>query len=436
MSEFSVVDMTTTPHHEVLPDAPAPALPWRHLAVLSFAAFWTVTLEMLPAGLLPQISRDLDVRPARVGLLVTVWAVTVGLSSLPLTRLTRSWQRPTALAAGLAVLGVASVASAVAPTFAGVLAARLVAASGHGLFWSVLMVYAASLAPSGREARAISVVLVGPVLAGVVGLPVGTLLGGPLGWRWVVGSVAVSLVVGAVLVRTLMPAGTVDPVDPVDLVDPVGPAATVDDPSRAPLAPTDGVRDASAARVWRIALLGALALVAHFGAFTYIAPLVDGRWSAGVPDVGVLLLAFGIAGAVGLAAVGLVADRAPERVLLVAVASMAITFWLLAVTTGTVAVLAAVVVWGLLIGALPPALQSAVIGAASPAYRNTAGAVLVAVFNLGIAFGAAAGGEVIEQVGLGALLPLAAAVATVSAVGLAASSRSSAGESLSPPTRP
>ena len=404
MSEFSVVSMTTT----TLPDtssATRPALPWRHLAVLSFAAFWTVTLEMLPAGLLPQIGRDLDVRPARVGLLVTVWAVTVGLSSLPLTRLTRSWRRPTALAAGLAVLGIASLASALAPTFGGVLAARLVAATGHGLFWSVLMVYAASLAPAGREARAISVVLAGPVLAGVVGLPLGTLLGGPLGWRWVIGAVSVALVAGAVLVWTLMPAG---------------PSTAVDEPS---LAPSRRVRDASAVRVWRTALLGALALVAHFAAFTYIAPLVAGQWSAGVPEVGVLLLAFGIAGAVGLAAVGVVADLAPERLLVVAVGSLALTFWLLAVTTDAVVVVAAVVVWGLLIGALPPALQSAVIGAASPAYRNTAGAVLVAVFNLGIAFGSAAGGVVIEEVGLDVVLPLAAAVATVSALGLAASSR-------------
>ena len=411
--------MTNTTAHEALSDVPAAtpaALPWRHLAVLSFAAFWTVTLEMLPAGLLPQISRDLDLRPSRVGLLVTVWAVTVGLSSLPLTRLTRSWQRPTALAAGLAVLGVASLASALAPTFGGVLAARLVAATGHGLFWSVLMVYAASLAPAGREARAISVVLAGPVLAGVAGLPIGTLLGGPLGWRVVVGSVAVGLVVGSVLVFTLMPSS---------------PTATGGN-----AAPASRDRDESAPRVWRTALLGALALVAHFGAFTFIAPLADGRWSAALPDVGLLLLAFGIAGAVGLAAVGLVADQAPERVLGVAVASLALTFWLLAVTTGTVAVLVAVVVWGLLIGALPPALQSAVIGAASPAYRNTAGAVLVAVFNLGIAFGSAAGGMVIEVLGLGALLPLAAAVATVSAVGLATSSRRSAGESLRPPARP
>ena len=417
MSEFSVVLMTTTTFSDTS-SATRSSLPWRHLAVLSFAAFWTVTLEMLPAGLLPQIGRDLAVGPDRVGLLVTVWAVSVGLASLPLTRLTRSWRRPTALAAGLAVLGIASLVSALAPTFGGVLAARLVAAMGHGLFWSVLMVYAASLAPAGREARAISVVLAGPVLAGVVGVPLGTLLGGPLGWRWVVGAVSVALVVGAVLVWTLMPAG---------------PSAPVGEPSRAR---SRRVRDESAVRVWRTALLGALALVAHFAAFTYIAPLVHGRWSAGVPEVGVLLLAFGIAGAVGLALVGLITDLAPERLLVVAVGSLALTFWLLAVTTGAFFVVAAVVVWGLLIGALPPALQSAVIGAASPAYRNTAGAVLVAVFNLGIAFGSAAGGVVIGEVGLGALLPLAAAVATVSALGLVASSRHPAGESLTPHARP
>ena len=388
--------------------------------MLSFAAFWTVTLEMLPAGLLPQISRDLDVRPARVGLLVTVWAVTVGLSSLPLTRLTRSWQRPTALAAGLAVLGVASLASALAPTFAGVLAARLVAATGHGLFWSVLMVYAASLAPAGREARAISVVLAGPVLAGVAGLPLGTLLGGPLGWRWVVGSVAVGLVVGAVLVWTLMPAG---------------PSAPVDEPSRAR---EPGTGSATSRRSGS----GASPCSARSPSSRTSAPSPTSRpsWTASGPPASPrwesCCSPSGSPARSGSPPSASSPTCAPERLLVVAVASLALTFWLLAVTTDTVAVLAAVVVWGLLIGALPPALQSAVIGAASPAYRNTAGAVLVAVFNLGIAFGSAAGGVVIEEVGLGALLPLAAAVATVSALGLAASSRRPAGESLSPPARP
>ena len=424
MSEFSVVGMTTTPRHEVLPEAPAPAptaLPWRHLAVLSFAAFWTVTLEMLPAGLLPQISRDLDVRPARVGLLVTVWAVTVGLSSLPLTRLTRSWQRPTALAAGLAVLGVASLASALAPTFGGVLAARLVAATGHGLFWSVLMVYAASLAPAGREARAISVVLAGPVLAGVAGSAdrdaarrtTRLALGGRVG--------------GGRPGRRRGPG-----------VDAACPRAPLHgrDPSRASRAGGPGPRRVGGPGVAHRAARRARPRCAlrrlHLHRAARGRPVVGRRPRRGGPAARLRDRRRGRAS-------GCRTRRrpgAPERVLAVAVASIALTFWLLAVTTDTVAVLAAVVVWGLLIGALPPALQSAVIGAASPAYRNTAGAVLVAVFNLGIAFGSAAGGVVIEEVGLGALLPLAAAVATVSAVGLAASSRRSAGESLSPPARP
>ena len=95
---------TTTP----LPTS-TETLPWRPLLLLSFGAFWTVTLEMLPAGLLPAMSADLDVRPSRVGLLVTVWAVTVGLSSVPLTRATRSWHRPTVLGVALGGLGVATL---------------------------------------------------------------------------------------------------------------------------------------------------------------------------------------------------------------------------------------------------------------------------------------------------------------------------------------
>ena len=81
-------------------------------------------------------------------------------------------------------------------------------------------------------------------------------------------------------------------------------------------------------------------------------------------------------------------------------------------------VVAAVGVWGLLLGLLPPPLQNAVIGAASPAYKDAAGAILVAIFNLGIAFGATAGGLVIDTAGLAWLLPVAVVAAAVSALGL------------------
>jgi predicted MFS family arabinose efflux permease len=384
--------MTTT--------SPAPAstqtLPWRPLLLLSFGAFWTVTLEMLPAGLLPAMSADLDVRPSRVGLLVTVWAVTVGLSSVPLTRATRSWHRPTVLGVALGGLGVATLLTALMPSYAGVLVTRLVAAGGHGLFWSVLMVYAASIAPRGREARAISVVLAGPILAGAVGLPLGTALSDPLGWRVVVGAVAVAMIAGAPALPRFLPAA------------PVPPAA-----------PVAGVRDESARRVLAAALFGALALVAHFAVFTFVSPLATDRWGFAESSVGALLLVFGIAGAVGLAASGFAGDRWPRGSLLVTVAALALTFAMLAAAEaygGVVAV--AVAGWGLLLGLLPPLLQNAVIGAASPSYKDSAGAILVSTFNLGIATGATLGGVVFDTAGLAWLLPSAVVAAAVSALGL------------------
>jgi predicted MFS family arabinose efflux permease len=372
------------------------ALPWRPLLLLSFGAFWTVTLEMLPAGLLPAMSADLDVRPSRVGLLVTVWAVTVGLSSVPLTRATRSWHRPAVLGLALGGLGLATLLTSLMPSYAGVLVTRLVAAGGHGLFWSVLMVYAASIAPRGREARAISVVLAGPILAGAVGLPLGTALSDPLGWRVVVGAVAVAMIAGAPALPRFLPAAPVPPA-----------------PSAA------GVRDETAGRVLAAALFGALALVAHFAVFTFVSPLATDRWGFAEGSVGALLLVFGIAGAVGLAASGFLGDRSPRGSLLVTVAALALTFAVLTAAEaygGVVAV--AVAAWGLLLGLLPPLLQNAVIGAASPSYKDSAGAILVSTFNLGIATGATLGGVVFDTAGLAWLLPLAVVAAAVSALGL------------------
>lgn len=391
MSNFTVGSVTTTTTSA--PASDTRALPWRPLLLLSVGAFWTVTLEMLPAGLLPSMSADLDVRPSRVGLLVTVWAVTVGLASIPLTRLTRRWSRPRVLGVALGVLGLATVVTALAPTYAGVLVARLVAAGGHGLFWSVLMVYAASIAPAGREARAISVVLAGPILAGAVGLPLGTALSDPFGWRVVVGAVGLAMVAAAPLLPRLLPTSS-------------GVAAA-----------TAGGRDETARRVVAAAVLGALALVAHFAVFTFVAPLADDRWGLGEDSVSGLLLVFGITGAVGLGAAGFVGDRYPRGALVVTVAALAAAFAVLAGASGSVVVVV-VGVWGLLLGLLPPLLQNAVIGAASPAYKDAAGAILVATFNLGIATGATLGGVVLDTAGLRWLLPLAVAAAAVSALGL------------------
>lgn len=324
------------------------------------------------------------------------------MTTIPLSHATRRLGRPQTLGLALAILGGATVLTALAPTYAAVGATRLVAAAGHGLFWSVLLVYAAGLAPEGRAGRAIAVVQVGPILATVVGLPVGTRLSGPLGWRPVVALVGVTIVVGAALLVRLLPADTAAGTTPTA---------------------TEG-RDPTRVLVVTGALLGAAALVAHFAVFTFVAPLTTGAWELGEDDVGTLLLVFGGAGAVGLLISGLVPDHLAHPALVAVVGSLAGTFGLLAVASDSpVLVHALVAGWGLLLGMLPPLLQARVIGVASPASKGAAGAVLVVVFNLGIAAGTLVGGGVIDRAGVDLLLPVAAVVAAAAAVGLVAVGR-------------
>ena len=65
--------------------------PWVGLLVLAGAIFVSVTSEFLPTGLLPDMARELDVSASQIGLLVTIFAATVVVSTTPLAALTRDF---------------------------------------------------------------------------------------------------------------------------------------------------------------------------------------------------------------------------------------------------------------------------------------------------------------------------------------------------------
>lgn len=75
------------------PPTTSPARRRAGLLVLATTTFVVVTTELLPVGLLTTISDDLGVARSRVGLLVTVYAFTVGLTAAPLTHWTAGWPR-------------------------------------------------------------------------------------------------------------------------------------------------------------------------------------------------------------------------------------------------------------------------------------------------------------------------------------------------------
>src|SRR5918911_5434452 len=106
--------------------------------VLATATFLMGTTEFIIAGLLPGIAQTLDVSVARVGLLITIFAVGMIVGTPAMAILTLRLPRRLTLA--LAVFAVGHIVVAVGSGFALLLAAQFRTALATGAFWAVAAV--------------------------------------------------------------------------------------------------------------------------------------------------------------------------------------------------------------------------------------------------------------------------------------------------------
>ena len=378
--------------------------PWFALLTLAFAVFATVTVEMVPAGLLPAMSAEFGVSASTIGLLVSLWAVTIIVASLPVVRLTARVDRRTLIVVALAVMAIANLVTALAPTFEVALGARIVGAVAHGAFWSVVMVYATSLVVPSASGRTVAIVSAGASGATVAGIPLGTLVGQVADWRLVFGALSLALVLVAVVIQRRLPASP-------------GSARA-----------SDGRRlDRSFRAVLAAAIACTLTAAASFTLFTYISPYLTDVAALRSEWISPLLLGFGVAGIAGLVVAAFTADRWPVTSLVVMTALFAVALAALGFAPQhTPVVVAALLAWGLAIGGLPAMLQARMLGVASPALRATASALMVVFFNVGIALGATLGGAFDDGAGL-VTAAFAAAGLGLLAVGAVVASRVLAG---------
>ncbi|GIF11166.1 MFS transporter [Actinoplanes teichomyceticus] len=376
------------------------------LVVLGASAFFYVAAETLPVGLLPQISAGLHVSEARVGLLLTSYALVAALSTIPLTALTMRIPRHTLIAATVAIFAVSQAAAAFAPTFPVLALSRLICALAHGVFWSVIGPIIARLAPPEQVGRATALTFLGNSLAIVLGVPLGTALGQWLGWRFAVALMAVG---GAVCVALLLAVLPQLPPLPRDMA--AGPGRQL----------RNAVRILRDRRVARLCLVTAVLVIGHFTAYTYIAPLV--RRDAGLDGTALsaLLLGYGVVGLVTTFLAGRHVDRRPGPLLLILLAVQAGAVALLAPVLGAAPTVLATLLWGGAFTAIPVFLGAAPMRVA-PTARDAASAVYVVAFQIGIGGGAFVGERLVAAGRLGTL-PLLAAVLAVLAGLLVLASR-------------
>lgn len=365
------------------------------LLALSVTAFCFVTTETVPVGLLSEISGDLTISPSQVGLLVTGYAVTVVVVTLPLVRLlARVPRRPLIL--GLMVLMVVSTGlSAAAQDFGTLLAARAATALSQAVFWGVVAPVAAGMFPAHVRGRVMAVVFTGGSIGPMVGVPAGTWLAQIAGWRSVFAALSVLGLIAFVTLAAALRVG----------------AAHED---HADLGTTPDVR-----RYVLVLATNTLAVAGFFAVFTYTSEFIVVVAAMPAALLGPLLLARGVADFGGIAVGGIASDRNQFLATVVPAALLVVTLvGMYGLGASPVAAGAGIVLTGLAMGALTPAIQNRVMEFA-PGGTDLASAGSSVAYNVGIALGSSLGGLSLSQFGTrsiavtGAVLAAAALLAAI-----------------------
>ncbi|MEJ3744404.1 MFS transporter [Actinomycetes bacterium KLBMP 9797] len=363
------------------------------LVALSIATFCYVTAEVLPAGMLTILAADLGRSRSEIGLLVTGYALVVLLASVPLARLTRRVPRRLLLTGTLGVFVLATLLSALADNFRVLLAARLLTAVTHAVFWAVVAPAATGLFPAEIRGRMVSRLAIGTALAPVIGVPLGTWLAQETSWRVTfVALSGVGLVTCAAIAVLL--------------------------PTAAPR--FEGAAWGTAPDRRRFALLLLVIGLTVTGAVvtnTYVTPFLTDVSGFPPASLGLLLSISGSGGVLGTLLVGRFLDRYPWASLFVLTGLLAgVLLGLSGVGPAPAPTVALLVLFSMAFGGLAAAIQHRALQVA-PGGTDVASAATSSVFNLSIAAGSALGAVLITTVGLRAT-PLFGGVLAAAALGV------------------
>lgn len=379
MSTFSPNPAATSAQH-----------PWMAVTAVGLATFSVVTTEMLPVGLLTPIAETLDTSTGTAGLMISLPALLAALFAPLVVIASGGIDRRKILCGLLGLLVVANIASALAPSMAWMLAARVLVGFCMGGIWAIAGGLACRLVPDHSVGLATSIIFGGVAAASVLGVPLGALIGDFAGWRWAFGGMA--LFCGLVLALHLAVIPGLPVTGSVTLRQ---------------------FGEQLANRKLQVGLLLTLALVAgHFMVFTFVRPLLVSVSGFDTQWVGALLFAYGFAGIVGNFLAGVIAAQRTAQTLMAISSGLLLTPALFLIVGDSNLGGIVLLVWGLAYGGVSVGLMTWMMKAA-PRAMEIATALYVGVFNVAIALGAWAGGLVLDEVGLTANLWMAGGFATL-----------------------
>ena len=367
--------MTSTPP----PAATAPLSPV--LWPLLFGNFVIGTGVMVVPGTLNDISASMHVSVATAGQLIAAAAAVMCLGAPLLASVVAGWDRRRLLTLSLLWYAVFLGLSALMPSFGSLLIVRVLTVVSPAIFTPQAAACVGLLVPPEQRGRAITFVFLGWSVASVLGLPIGALIGGTLGWRAAFAVVAVLSVVSAVWVWRAMPNG-------------------IKPPALSRAAWGEALRSPALMLCVAVTLLYS---AGQFVLFSYFAPYFKVMLAITPLQLSLLFAWFGAFGLLGNILMSRRIDRigAPSAVMW-GVGAMALSLLLWPLGTNLAMVAVVLIPWALGCFSSNSAQQARLVGIA-PALASGSIALNSSAMYAGQALGAGSGGWLIAHDGMGSL---------------------------------
>ncbi|MDM5071989.1 MULTISPECIES: MFS transporter [Aeromonas] len=345
---------------------------------MSLCVALLIAAEFMPVSLLTPIATDLGASNGMAGLAIAISGLFAVPTSLLIAPLSHRLDRRHVLL-GLAVVMLTSlIVIALSPNFTVLMLARALLGIVIGGFWALATATIMRLVGSQSVPKALGILYTGNAVATAFAAPIGSYLGGLIGWRGVFWLLVPLVVINLLWMALCLPS------------------------MRSQARPQSAFRLMQRPNVV-IAIMGVtLTFAGAFSAFTYFRPFLETRTLVDLPQLSALLLALGLAGFAGTTAVSLLLHRHLYRMLRwLPLALGVITLALLTVEHHFWGVALMLILWGTLNSAIPVA-WSAWLTQGIADTPESGGGLMVAAIQLSITLGAAVGGWLLDSLSISA----------------------------------
>ena len=365
--------------NEAKPHARELARPnWSAVFAVAFCVACLITVEFLPVSLLTPMALDLGISEGMAGQSVTTTAFVAMFSSLFITSVIGKTDRRYVVILFSLLLTLSCLLVSFADSFTLLLLGRACLGLALGGFWAMSASLTMRLVPMRVVPKALSIIFGAVSIALVIAAPLGSFLGGLIGWRNVFNGAAVMGVLCMLWVLKALPS--------------------LPGESAAQQQNMFGLLKRPGVMAGMCAIF--MAFAGQFAFFTYIRPVYMTLAGFDVDGLTLVLLSFGIASFIGTSLSSVLLKRSVKAAL--AIAPLVLTACAAArVLWGESKIVASTVaiIWCFAFALIPVGWSTWITRSLSD-QAEKAGSIQVAVIQLANTCGAAVGGIALDHLGL------------------------------------